>query len=306
MRVRLQLRSSALAAVAVCCFAFSAEAASPKRRAPVSRPASLDVAADPKVDARVAEEVVKGRQILENLTAENVLASPYVVSAFYYHDGFLDDFPVDRSTAAPERRIVGQISKLLTPEIKARFVGLLHELFARSGSGAPPRSAEPVTWVTTSRRRSHRYAIDLFAPEGSPVNAVSRGLIVLADGGWNPDNLFSTASRKGGNAVILFDPDRERFYRYCHLSTVDVSVGAVAAAGQHLGALGHTGLNASRAGHGRHLHFEVNSYTGGHVRAMEYQQLRALVGTWRAEARPSRTAGAVQPSRARARSQPKK
>jgi hypothetical protein len=52
------------------------------------------------------------------------------------------------------------------------------------------------------------------------VHSVSRGVVVLADSDWSPDNLFSTTSRKGGNAVIVFDPDHERFYRYCHMSRI--------------------------------------------------------------------------------------
>src|ERR1022692_3322375 len=150
-----------------CWFAQPAEGYRGKRRHPVSRPASLDVVPDAEVDARVADEVVKASRILEDLNASNVLASPYLVSAFYYHDGFLDDFPVDRTSAAPERRIIGQIGNLLTPETKARFVRLLHESGPRPAARGRSRYAEPVVYRAMSGRRSHRYAIDLFAPEGS-------------------------------------------------------------------------------------------------------------------------------------------
>ena len=270
-----------------CWFAQAAEGYRGKRRRPVSRPANLDVVPDAEVDARVADEVVKARRILEDLTTSNVVASPYLVSAFYYHDGFLNDFPVDRSSAAPERRIIGQISNLLTSEAKARFVRVLHEIWSRSDAPAPSRYAEPVAYRAMSGRRSHRYAIDLFAPEGSPVIAVSRGVVVLADGEWSPENLFSTTSRKGGNSVIVFDPDQDRFYRYCHLSYVKASSGALVAAGERLGDVGHSGLNASRAGHGRHLHFETNEYSDGQVRALSYQQLRTMLRGWRSSASPA-------------------
>jgi murein DD-endopeptidase MepM/ murein hydrolase activator NlpD len=128
---------------------------------------------------------------------------------------------------------------------------------------------------------SHRYAIDLFAHEGAPVYAVSRGMVVLADRNWNPASLFSTTSRKGGNAVIVFDPDRDRFYRYCHMSTVQVAAGAPVAAGQVIGSVGHSGLNAARPGHGGHLHFETNEYLEGHVRAIDYRGLRTMLRQWR-------------------------
>jgi hypothetical protein len=40
-------------------------------------------------------------------------------------------------------------------------------------------------------------------------------------------------------------------------------------------------LNASQAGHGRHLHFESNEYNDGQVRAVTYQRLRAMLREWR-------------------------
>jgi murein DD-endopeptidase MepM/ murein hydrolase activator NlpD len=250
-----------------------------KRRRPVSRPASLDVLPSPEIDARVADEVAKAKEILGDLNSTNVLASPYLVSAIYYHDGFLDDFPADRSSGSPERRIIGQISNALTAEVRSRFIRLLHETWSRT---APPlqQYRPPVAYRVMSARRSHHFAVDLFAPEGAPVVAVSRGLVVLADRDWSKENLFSTTSRKGGNAVIVFDPDQNRFYRYCHLSAVKTSVGDVVAAGAELGQVGHTGLNASRDGHGRHLHFEANEWTNGKVRSIEYSRLRTMLASW--------------------------
>jgi murein DD-endopeptidase MepM/ murein hydrolase activator NlpD len=264
-----------------CCWTQLAAGYPAKRRHPASRPVSLDVVPSPEVDARVAEEVARARQILEHLSATNLLASPYLVSAFYYHDGFLNDFPVDRNSAAPERRIIGQISTQLTGLEKARFVGLLHEVWSTSVAPGPERPAEPVAYRAVSGRRSHRYAVDLFAPEGSAVSAVSRGIVLLADSGWSRDDLFSTSSRKGGNAVIVFDPDRDRFYRYCHLSSVNVAPGQLIAAGALIGSVGHSGLNASQAGHGGHLHFEANEYSDGRVRALDWQRLRTLLRSWR-------------------------
>jgi murein DD-endopeptidase MepM/ murein hydrolase activator NlpD len=252
------------------------------RRAP-SRPASQPVDATPEIEARVTSEVAKARQILHDLSTDNLLESPYLVSALYYHDGFLSDFPVDRSTASPERRIVGQISNELSAERKARFVRLLHEIWEHAETGAATKSAAPVAYSRCCGR--HKYAVDLFAPEGAPAQAVSRGIVVLADHDWRPDDLFSTTSRKGGNAVILFDPDHDRFYRYCHLSTVEVQPGAVVAAGQTIGRVGHSGLNASMPGHGRHLHFEANAYRDGHVSAFDGRQLRALLRQWRSSSK---------------------
>jgi murein DD-endopeptidase MepM/ murein hydrolase activator NlpD len=250
--------------------------------ASAGRVSGLDVQPTPEIDARVADEVAKAKQILENLNTNNLLASPYLVSAIYYHDDFLRGFPVDRNSADPERRIIGKISNMLSPERKARFVRLLHEIWAQSNASGPERLVVPLIYSASGGgRESHRYAIDLFAAEGTAVHSVSRGVVVLADRGWNPDNLFSTTSRKGGNAVIVFDPDRERFYRYCHMSTVAVVAGEIVAAGQIIGNVGHTGLDASRRGHGHHLHFEVNEYADGHVRAIDYRRLHTMLKQWR-------------------------
>jgi murein DD-endopeptidase MepM/ murein hydrolase activator NlpD len=252
------------------------------KRHPVSQPPSLDVPPSREIEARVAAEVAKAQQILDKLSPDNLFVSPYLVSAVYYHDGFLSDFPVDRSTSDPERRIIGQISNVLSAERKALFVRLLHEAWERSGPAGAERSAEPVAYSKISGgRRSHRYAVDLFAPEGAAVHSVSRGIVVLADRDWTLNNPFSTTSRKGGNAVIVFDPDHDLFDRYCHLSTVEASPGKTITAGQILGSVGHTGINASEPGHGRHLHFEANEYSGGHVRALDYRRLRSMLRQWR-------------------------
>ena len=275
-------------------FPQTAEAYRPTRRRPVSRPLSLDVQPSPEIDAQVAEEVAKAKSILDDLNADNLFASPYLVSAVYYHDGFLSGFPGDRSSAAPERRIIGQISDMLPPESKAHFIQLLHELWTRSDPASPKKSAKPVAYSAVGGgRRSHRYAVDLFAPEGAPVHAVSRGIVILADRDWSPANLFSTTSRKGGNSVILFDPDHDRFYRYCHMSTVEVSSGELVMADQVVGTVGHTGLNASQPGHGRHLHFETNEYLRGHVRAIEYRGLRTMLRQWQSS--PGLTEGGTGP-----------
>jgi murein DD-endopeptidase MepM/ murein hydrolase activator NlpD len=230
----------------------------------------------------VGDEVAKAGKVLAGLDTNSLFSSPYLVSAIYYHDGFLSDFPADRTSADPERRIIGQISKMLSPEQKAAFVHMLHETWGDSNPVGTARFAEPVTYKTVSGgRRSHQYAVDLFAAEGAAVHSVSRGIVILADRGWSREDIFSTTSRKGGNAVIVFDPDSDRFYRYCHLSAVQVSAGELVETGKIIGNVGHTGLNASQSGHGGHLHFEVNEYLDGHVRAIDSRHLRAMLRHWR-------------------------
>jgi murein DD-endopeptidase MepM/ murein hydrolase activator NlpD len=92
-----------------------------------------------------------------------------------------------------------------------------------------------------------------------------------------PPTRSDTSAIEESNSVIVFDPGADRFYRYCHLAAVNVSAGARVDAGQTIGRVGHTGVNASRRGHGRHLHFEINQYDGRTVHPLTYLQLRGLI-----------------------------
>ena len=170
---------------------------------------------------------------------------------------------------------------MLSPERKARYVGLLHAIWEEHDPPGPERLLDPPAHALgPGGGRSHRDAVDLFAPEGTPVRSASRGIVVLADRGWSARDVFSTSSRKCGNAVIVFDPDHNRFYRYCHLGAVLVSAGDVVEAGRVIGRVGHSGLNASRPGHGHHLHFEVNAYEDGCVRAWDRERQRRMLAAW--------------------------
>jgi murein DD-endopeptidase MepM/ murein hydrolase activator NlpD len=69
---------------------------------------------------------------------------------------------------------------------------------------------------------------------------------------------------------------------------VATKAGAFVDAGDELGAVGHSGLNASRPKHGRHLHFEINQIEDGRVRALRATELWAVL---RGQA-PAATGGA--------------
>ena len=234
----------------------------------------------PDIEERVFTECDRAEDILSDLSRDNALASPYLVSAVYYHDGLLERVRVDRPDADPASRIIAYIDRLLTPERKCSYIDLLRRI--STGAGLPPRYALPVPYSEPTtrrgrrrwRQRTHQNAVDIFVPEGSPVYSASSGVVVLAESGWDPDVPLSTSSRRGGNAVIVFD-GAQRFYRYCHLDQVLVRPGALVEAGGQIGSVGHTGFNASRPGHGGHLHFEINEYDGRTVRALDDKQLRA-------------------------------
>lgn len=86
--------------------------------------------------------------------------------------------------------------------------------------------------------------VDLAAPYGTPVLAASPGRVVYA--GWMSGYGNTTVIDHGmvdGHAIATL---------YGHQSAIFVSVGAIVAAEQQIGAVGSTGLST-----GTHLHFEV-------------------------------------------------
>lgn len=243
---------------------------------------SHDVTVTPSeaIEQRVWSEIDRGEAILDHLTPENLLASPWLVSAIVYHDGFLSHFPRDKSTADPSRRIVAHLTTLVTPAVKQQYIGLLRDHY-EGLPAADDALVQPVNGFIDVRhlRRNHRDAIDVFAPEGSAVHAAEGGVVVLADGGWAPGDPFAVSSLRGGNSVVIFDSARNRFFRYCHLDRVAVAPGDLVRAGWLIGTVGHTGANAEISGHGQHLHFEVNQYDGHDVRSLDSRQLLALLRT---------------------------
>lgn len=214
------------------------------------------------------------------MSAEQLIGSPYLVSAIYYHDGIFDDFRDDKTDADPADRIVSQIARVFSQQTKRTAV----ELFV--GSAAPSFSelsscplVPPVPYETPfgNSRNVHRYAIDLFTEEGTPVLSAARGLVVLAESGWISGDWFSTSTVRGGNTVIVFDPDKLRFFRYAHLDHATVAPGMFVEAGEVIGAVGHTGFNASRKGHGHHLHWEINEFQSGVTVPLGHDDLQILL-----------------------------
>jgi hypothetical protein len=84
------------------------------------------------------------------------------------------------------------------------------------------------------------------------VRAVEAGWVLVARDGWQPGDAL-----KGGNYVLLYLPGRRRIAYYAHLERTLVRPGELVAAGQPLGLLGRTGLNAYRRRSPTHLHFAL-------------------------------------------------
>lgn len=208
----------------------------------------------------VRNEVARGKNLLATNDAGKILDDPYLVSAMYYSDLFFLKMRRKTSVYAPHDEVVLDLAALVTPAIRGKYIAQLRTL---AGSMSTENLTSPLDHYETIARNCrscHHDAIDLFTEEGSMVRSMSSGIVVLAERGWRPDRQFTVVSPKGGNEVIVFDPVKERFYRYCHLGSISVKVRDIIHAGQAIGTVGHSGTNASLPNHGRHLHLEINQY----------------------------------------------
>jgi murein DD-endopeptidase MepM/ murein hydrolase activator NlpD len=106
-------------------------------------------------------------------------------------------------------------------------------------------------WITTYWEPNHR-AIDIGAPEGTPIYASDAGVVVSA--GWNGDYGIALIIDHGNGFQTV----------YAHLSTFYPGVGQNVRRGQAIGKMGNTGKST-----GPHLHFEIR-YQGGNVNPMRY------------------------------------
>ncbi|MEI5672056.1 MULTISPECIES: M23 family metallopeptidase [unclassified Nocardioides] len=95
---------------------------------------------------------------------------------------------------------------------------------------------------------SYHTGLDFAAPTGTPINAVANGTVTETgyDGAY------------GNKTVVTLEDGTELWY--CHQTTIDVNVGDVVRAGEHLGTVGSTG-NVT----GPHLHLEVRPGAGDPV-----------------------------------------
>jgi len=98
-------------------------------------------------------------------------------------------------------------------------------------------------WLSQGYRYDHR-AIDVAAPQGTPVTAADRGVVLRA--GWN---------NQGYGQFVIIDHQIDYVTLYAHLDRVLVKEGEVVGQGQVLGTVGSTGNST-----GPHLHFEIRDF----------------------------------------------
>jgi hypothetical protein len=148
--------------------------------------------------------------------------------------------PLRKRAPDPERPLFGgQAPVKRPPKVKAkltegRYVFPVYGPASYSDTYGAPRAT--VSW---------HHGIDIFAPLGAPLLAVTDGTVYSV--GWNDI---------GGNRLWLRD-NRGNEYYYAHLSAFSPLAvnGAIVRAGDVLGFLGNTG---DAEGTPPHLHFEIH------------------------------------------------
>ena len=115
----------------------------------------------------------------------------------------------------------------------------------------PNQLSDTFTEARAGRARLHD-AIDIMAPEGTPVVAAAGGRI---------EKLFFSRGG-GGISAYVRSPDRRWLFYYAHLQSYapGLAEGQQVRRGQPIGRVGHTG-NASPAG--PHLHFAIHRMQPG-------------------------------------------
>jgi murein DD-endopeptidase MepM/ murein hydrolase activator NlpD len=90
------------------------------------------------------------------------------------------------------------------------------------------------------KRVQHHHGIDLAAPKGAPIRAISSGQVMYADpfGGY-------------GKIVVVRHPSGLTSH-YGHCDTLNVKIGDTVKAGDIIGTVGSSGIST-----GPHLHFEI-------------------------------------------------
>ncbi len=86
---------------------------------------------------------------------------------------------------------------------------------------------------------------------GQPVDVVSvcDGIVIAVNTSWQPGS-----NLRGGKYVKIFDPARNGFYYYSHLSQVNVFPGTILKSGDKIGEVGRTGRRAILKEGSTHLH----------------------------------------------------
>lgn len=135
-----------------------------------------------------------------------------------------------------------------------------HSIGGKRGDGYKPRGYD---FFDGNRHKGHP-GHDIFIRDknqdglddrtAKPVEVltVSSGIVVSVHPDWHPGSQI-----RGGNYVWVFEANKGQYYYYAHLNQVFVRVGERVCAGERLGTVGRTGLNAYPKRSPTHLHFSL-------------------------------------------------
>jgi murein DD-endopeptidase MepM/ murein hydrolase activator NlpD len=160
--------------------------------------------------------------------------------------------------------------------------GSWRDLGGKAGSGFVAKGYD---FYQGNRHGGHP-AHDIFIPDrnqdsfhdrtGKPVGVLAflPGVVVGVNLGWEPGSQV-----RGGNYVWVFSPSRQLYCYYAHLRDVLVKVGQWVEAGDRLGTVGRTGVNAFPRRSPTHVHFMCLSFDGGSMSPYDpYRELLAPGG----------------------------
>ena len=204
------------------------------------------------------ETIIKdASETIEAKEFDKRLMNPYIVSALYYSDKFYTKkSKKDEKTS----QIIHAIKEKIDTQTRNDFFDYLVDKSASMGS---KEKSSPMDWkigfqTNEQIKISHQNAIDIFQDEGNQVKSICSGIVILAESSRDPKNKLSTSTYRWGNTVIIFDPLTNECYRYAHLKDVYVRTGDLIKNGTEIWIIGHTGEKAMQAGHGKHIHLEIN------------------------------------------------
>jgi murein DD-endopeptidase MepM/ murein hydrolase activator NlpD len=86
------------------------------------------------------------------------------------------------------------------------------------------------------------------------ILSVTEGIVIACTKNWD-----TTSNLRGGIYVWVYCPSEDCLFYYAHLNSISVDVGSIVQAGQSLGTVGRTGLNAYKKRSPTHLHFSMFS-----------------------------------------------
>lgn len=212
------------------------------------------------IAGKIEKEAKKAAKFLERGDPKHFFESPYLIFALYCSDKFLKKIVSGAMEYDTAEQIIRRFAGNISPEIREQYILMLDKMGGDISRQKFLKTSPPLEKFAYGRGKNHPDALDLFIKEGSPIQAMTAGVVVQVEKSWKKDDQFSTASLKGGNSIIIYNPNDKAFYRYCHLENVFINQGEQITAGTKIGTVGHSGLNASKPGHGGHLHFEINQY----------------------------------------------